>query len=75
MLKDVVTSWDVVGILLDISHLLQLYVMEKHSLLMRLRMKKEAAIPLENNQASLKFKVSSVNERCFETLPVNFVIS
>ena len=44
MLKDVVTSWDVVGILLDISHLLQLYVTEKHSLLMRLRMKKEAAI-------------------------------
>ena len=35
----------------------KLYVTEKHSLLMRLPMKKEPAVPLENNQASLKFKV------------------
>ena len=31
----------------------KLYVMEKHSLLIRLRMKKEPAVPLENNQASI----------------------
>ena len=42
---------------MDWKQLHKLYVTEKHYFLMRLRMKKEPAVPLENNQPSLKFKV------------------
>ena len=51
------TTTDNICLRMDWKRLRKLYVTEKYSLLMRLRVKKEPAVPLENNQASLKFKV------------------